>query len=197
MNGIRALELIKEDVISSGKQTKLIIGNRIPKHFFITSGVGESDITIHAGSYHLALKDAGIERCNIITYTSIMPSIATRIEKPELIHGSVMESIMAISNSENGQRATAGLAIGWLYDKNTGSKFGGLVCEYSGSKPEKEVNSQLNMSLNEIYENGFSEGYEMKEVDIITRSFVPEKRFGTVIVAVCFTDYEYPLVGIE
>jgi hypothetical protein len=31
-------------------------GNRIPVNYFITSGKGESDIAVHAGSYHLALK---------------------------------------------------------------------------------------------------------------------------------------------
>ncbi len=30
-------------------QQGLVIGNRIPKDYFITTGTGESDITIHAG----------------------------------------------------------------------------------------------------------------------------------------------------
>ena len=58
----------------------ILIGNRIPKDYFITKGIGESDITTHAGSFHLALKEAGIETANIVTYSSIMPSIA--IKKP-------------------------------------------------------------------------------------------------------------------
>ena len=67
-------------------------GNRIPAHYFETSGTGESDIAIHAGSYHLALKAAQIEMCNIMTYSSILPEIATRIDRPERItHGAVLE----------------------------------------------------------------------------------------------------------
>lgn len=86
-----------------------LVGNRIPRDYFVTSGIGESDITIHAGSYHLALKNAGIEMCNIITYSSILPGIAREIEKPRgLTHGSVMESIMAVSTAEKGGRATWG-----------------------------------------------------------------------------------------
>lgn len=70
------------------------IGMRIPKDYFVTRGKGESDITIHAGSYHLALKDAKIEMCNIMTYSSIMPSIANKIERPKtLTHDAVMETI--------------------------------------------------------------------------------------------------------
>mgnify|MGYP001582426642 FL=1 len=77
----------------------LLIGNRVPKDYFVTSGKGESDITIHAGSYHLALKEAGIESYNIMTYSSILPGIATEVPKPQgLVHGSVMESIMAVAH---------------------------------------------------------------------------------------------------
>ena len=58
----------------------MLVGNRIPKDFFVTTGTGESDLTIHAGSYHLALKNAGIEMCNIMTYSSILPNIATLVK---------------------------------------------------------------------------------------------------------------------
>lgn len=38
-----------------GLPRNLLVGNRIPYEFFICSGSGESDITVHAGSFHLAL----------------------------------------------------------------------------------------------------------------------------------------------
>jgi arginine decarboxylase len=197
MNGNQKLKVIQDSVLSSKKQLDLLVGNRIPKHFFITSGTGQSDITIHAGSFHLALKEAGIERCNIMLYSSIMPAIATKIDRPPLVHGSVMESIMAIANSEKNKRATAGIVTGWLFDKKTGSKYGGLVCEYNGTKTEEDAKTQLTMSLSELYKNGFSEDYELKDVEVITRSIIPKKRFGTAIVAICFTDYVYPVVGLS
>jgi arginine decarboxylase len=181
------------------QQKSLLIGNRIPKSFFITSGIGESDITVHAGSYHLALKDAGIEKCNIITYSSILPSIATEIPKPsngEIIHGSVMETIMACADATQGERATAGLIIGWLHDKKTNEKYGGLVCEYHGSDEEEKAVDTLKMSLDELYTNGFSENFKLSGVRIMTRSFVPTKEFGTALVALCFTDYVYPILGL-
>jgi len=171
----------------------LLIGNRIPKDFFTTAGVGQSDVTIHAGSYHLALKDAGIERCNIVTYSSILPAIATEIEKPDsMVHGSVLETIMACSNAKKGQTATAGLIFGWLYDKVTGKKYGGIVCEYNENGSEEEAIKSLKARLNELYRNGFSENYEIKDIKLITRSFIPNKNFGTAIVALCFVNYLYP-----
>jgi arginine decarboxylase len=174
-------------------QTQTLLGNRIPKDFFITKGKGESDITIHAGSYHLALRDAGIEMCNIMTYSSILPGIANEIERPEkLVHGSVMESIMAVSTANKGDVATAGIIFGWLHDKKTGEKYGGLVCEYNGSLSKSEAENQLKMSLEEQYTHGYSEQFEMKNVTLISDSMIPTKKYGTVLVSLCFTSYIFP-----
>lgn len=176
------------------KQT-VNIGNRIPKDYFITTGSGESNITIHAGSYHLALKDAGIEQYNIISYSSILPGIAKEIPIPKMQHhGSVMETISAVANSKKGKRATAGIIFGWLYNKKSKKRYGGLVCEYNGSCTEKKAEESLRSSLKELYKNGFSENYDLKEIKIITKSTVPKKNYGTAIVAICFTSYVVPIL---
>ncbi len=173
----------------------LVIGNRIPKDYFITQGTGESDITVHAGSYHLALKKAGIEMSNIMTYSSILPAIATEIPKPEeLVHGAVMESIFAVASGRKGERLTAGIIYGWLYDRITGKKFGGLVCEHNGNYPVDEIEQLLRSSIDELYVNGFDEKYELKDIKIISETFVPQKQYGTALVAICFTNYFYPIV---
>lgn len=173
----------------------LTVGNRIPKDYFVTKGKGESNITIHAGSYHLALKNAGIEMCNIMTYSSILPSIAQEVEKTsDLVHGSVMETIMAVANSEKGENATAGIIYGWLYNKKTSKKYGGLVCEYNGSKTVEAVTDQLYASLEELYTNGFSGDYDLQNIRCITENIIPEKEYGTALVALCFVNYIYPLI---
>ena len=173
----------------------LVTGNRVPKDFFITSGTGQSDITVHAGSYHLALREARIERCNIICYSSILPAIANKIEfnAGDLTHGAVMETIMACANSKKGERATAAIIFGWLYDRSSGEKYGGLVCEYNGNDTEEDAIASLKMSIMELYENGYSEGFELRDVEIHSRSFVPEKKHGTALVALCFVNHEYPI----
>jgi len=183
----------------TSQDLKIITSTRIPKDFFITTGVGESDITVHAGSYHLALKEAGIERCNIMVYSSILPGIATEIPKPsddKLVHGSVLESIMANATGKKGERVTAGLIFGWLFDKNTGKKHGGLVCEYNGSGTEEECADSLRKSLREMYENGYSDHFRIKDLKLITKSFVPKKKYGTALVAMCFVNYVFPVLGI-
>jgi arginine decarboxylase len=186
---------MQNQALMQNNPKNLLFGCRIPKDYFIAKGRGQSDITIHAGSYHLALKDAGIEVCNIMTYSSILPAIASEIEKPlKLVHGSVMETIMAAAHAEKGQNATAGIIYGWLYNKKTKEKYGGLVCEYHGSLPEEEVKKQLKGSLEELYTNGFSEEYTLQEIRTITESIVPEKKYGTAIVTLCFTNYLYPVL---
>src|SRR3989344_5088231 len=181
---------------SSTGQKAVIVGNRIPKDFFVTGGKGESDITVHAGSYHLALKDAGIECYNIMVYSSIMPSIAQEVPKPTTpVHGAVMECITAVAHSKKGERATAGIIYGWLYNKKTGQRYGGLVCEHNGSYSLKDIEAKLRASLDELYFNGFSEEYDLKDIRILKETFTPKKEYGTALVAICFTNYEVPLLA--
>lgn len=189
-------QLSSQVLLNNQQHSEILFGNRVPKDFFITSGIGESDITIHAGSYHLALKEAGIEMCNIMTYSSILPKIANEISKPEkLVHGSVMETISAVANSTKGVRATAGIIFGLLYNRKTGEKYGGLVCEYNGNDEEADVGTNLQSSLKELYNNGYSEQFELRDIKLITRSFVPKKKYGTALIALCFTNYQVPILN--
>ena len=193
------LQELKDKSLKTDKSLlKLSIGNRIPKNYFWTYGCGESDITIHAGSFHLALKEAGICTYNIMSYSSIMPGIATEVKMPEKpVHGAVLEAITAVANAPKGQRATAGIILGWLYNKKTDEKYGGLVCEYHGSFTEEETKQSLGLSLEELYVNGFKEDYELKDIKIMTASVIPKKNFGTALVAIGFTSYEIPVLEIS
>ncbi len=173
----------------------MIVGNRIPKDYFITSGTGESDIAIHSGSYHIALKKAGIERANITTYSSMLPAIANHINKPDnLVIGSVMETIMAVANGRKGEKLSAGIIYGWLSEPNKSEIHCGLVCEHNGNYSENELEEILESSINELYSNGFEEKFELKDKKIIIESFVPIKQYGTALVALCFTNYVYPVI---
>ena len=173
----------------------LIVGNRVPKDYFVTKGKGESDITIHAGSYHLALKDAGIEMANIMTYSSILPGIANEIPRPaHITHGAVMETITATGNCRKGERVSAGIIWGWLHDRMTGQKYGGLVCEHYGDYSGEAIEKLLRRSLEELYVNGFEERFEFGEIKVVTETCAPVKEYGTALVALCFTDYYYPVL---
>lgn len=191
-HAVRIVDL--RHILKSTPQNSILTGNRIPRHFFLTSGRGESDIAVHAGSYHLALKQAGIHSYNHIQYSSILPAIAEEVEKPsECVHGSVMETISAVANAKRGTRATAALIFGWIYHRKTREKYGGLVCEYNGNYSIEKAKQSLKASLREIYENGYRENYYLENIRFKAESFVPQKRFGTALVALCFVNYLYPV----
>jgi len=176
-------------------ERSIVVGQRVPRDFFITRGAGESDITVHAGSYHLALKEAGIECCNIMNYSSILPRIAREVEKPlEFEHGAVMEIISAVATCGVGDRATAAVIFGWLYDRVSGERYGGLVCEYNGGKSVEDAEVELRESLNELYVNGFDERFELRDITVNSKSIEPKKKFGTALVAICFLNYEVPVL---
>ncbi|GHU96682.1 hypothetical protein FACS1894156_8000 [Bacteroidia bacterium] len=193
------------DVVPAGKaaeqlhhqeqSVEVTFGCRIPKNYFETTGKGESDIAVHAGSYHLALKDADIEKYNIMTYSSILPGIATLVQKPQNIaHGSVVESIMSVCTVEQGQRGTAGIIYGWLYNRQTNEKYGGLVCENYGNHSTDDLHKILLASLNELYVNGFDKEYELKDIKYLSQTVTPTKKYGTALVALCFTSYVFPIL---
>jgi arginine decarboxylase len=192
---VQQLSSIEKDLEKSFSSTGFFTGNRIPADYFETSGTGESDIAVHAGSYHLALKAARIERYNIMTYSSILPGIANRIERPpEMTHGAVLESIMSVCNAEKGQQATAGIIYSWLYDREDNTRYGGLVCEHEGNYDLHELERRLKASLEELYLNGFAERFLLGEPRILSESFIPRKAYGTALTALCFTSYYHPVV---
>jgi len=181
--------------LNTSSQKQFVIGNRIPKDFFITTWAWESDITVHAGSYHLALKAAGIEMGNIMTYSSILPKIANKVERPKNItHGEVIESIMAVAHWWSKEQISAWIIYWMLYDKKTKEKYWWLVCEHNGNYSDAEIEKLLRSSLNELYINWFDENYDLKDISIIKETFTPQKKYGTVIIALCFVSYVVPVL---
>jgi arginine decarboxylase len=101
---------------------------------------------------------------------------------------------MAVANARKDENATAGIIYGWLCHRKTGNKYGGLVCEYNGNKSVKEAKIQLNESLNELYENGYSRDYSLEKTRYIVENIIPKKKYGTSLVELCFVNYIYPII---
>lgn len=87
----------------------------IPQRMFFTKGVGYHRNKLQ--SFELALRDAGIEICNIVTISSIFPPACKIISKKEglksLVPGQVTFVVMARENTNEPSRlisAAVGLA---------------------------------------------------------------------------------------
>jgi arginine decarboxylase len=130
-----------------------------------------------------------------MTYSSILPAIANLVAMPPRIaHGSVVESIMSVCNVKQGERGTAGIVYGWLYNRKSGTRYGGLVCENYGDYSPQELQDILQQSINELYINGFEEDYELRDIKYLHQTIVPTRKYGTALVALCFTSYFQPIM---
>jgi arginine decarboxylase len=195
----------------------IILGNRVPYEYFITTGKGESDagsegLPYETGSYDAALNDAGIQNANVIEYTSVMPTEAKEISKEEGLKriqwGEVIECIKAQSNGKKGSKVSAAVMITTITDPK-GKYLGGFACEYSGSGIRKIAEDSLVESIYGMIRrrgygkiNGELQIYKDNKTDtgfIIHpgKIFVYEhldvtEEHGTVFAAICFVSYKFP-----
>ncbi len=102
----------------------------VPNRMFFTSGVGYH--RDHLQSFELALRDAGIEKCNIVTVSSIFPPDCTLISKEqgikELMAGQITFTVMARKSTNEPSRLVSA-AIGLAQPKN--SKQYGYISEHT------------------------------------------------------------------
>lgn len=81
----------------------------VPKRMFLTNGVGTNKAELR--SFELALRDAGIEKCNLVAVSSILPpecKIISRNEGiKELVPGMLTFVVLARSSSSEPHRLIA------------------------------------------------------------------------------------------
>jgi len=92
----------------------------IPKRMFFTKGVGYHRNELQ--SFELALRDAGVERCNIVTISSIFPPDCKIISREagfkELRPGEITFTVLA-RNSTNEPNRLISAAVGLARPKNS------------------------------------------------------------------------------
>jgi len=101
----------------------------VPKRMFFTKGVGRHKHELQ--SFELALRDAGIEKCNIVNVSSIVPSHCKIIPREkgiqELKAGQITYCVMA-RNCTNEPNRLVGAAIGVALPKESNSH--GYISEH-------------------------------------------------------------------
>lgn len=194
-----------------------LLGNRIPYEYFITKGKGESNagsegLPYETGSYDDALNNAGIENCNVIEYTSVIPTQAKEISREEGIKrlqwGEVLECIKAQANGRRGQKISAAVITTSITDPK-GRYLGGFACEYSGNGTKEQAEESLGDSITgmikrrgygsiqgkiTLYKDNITDkGYKIHPGNKFEYDYLDVKEeHGSVFVAICFVSYRYP-----
>ena len=197
----------------------IIVGNRVPYEYFVTSGTGESDagcdgLPYETGSYDQALTNAGIENGNIVEYTSVIPTIAHEITKEEgltrIQWGEVIECIKAQSNGPKGSFVSAAVITTSVYDRS-GTYLGGFACEYAGKETKQDAEKSLAASITGIIErrglgtvpllrlyqdNTTDKGYRIHPgTHFVYESLKVKAHHGTALACICFVSYQTPLLS--
>ena len=197
----------------------IIVGNRVPYEYFITSGTGESDagcdgLPYETGSYDQALTHAGIENANIVEYTSVIPTIAREITKEEglqrLQWGEVIECIKAESNGPKGSFISVAIITISVYDPS-GAYIGGFACEYAGKETKANAEKSLatsiagiierrglgKISVLRLYEDNLTDkGYCIHPgTHFVYESLKVKADHGTALACICFVSYQTPLLS--
>lgn len=181
----------------------ILVGTRIPKDYFLACGFGETNEgggidPWETGAYDLALEEAGIQDFNIVPYTSVVPPEAREISyesaKKYFHHGAVLETIMSQMNGSQGDRLSAGVGQMQILNKKTGKYIGGYAAEYKGHAREEQVKEILTSDLMGIFDRRFShDEYEAVDLKFTIREGEVEKNYGTVLAAICFVTYIFPV----
>jgi arginine decarboxylase len=85
----------------------------IPKHFFLTKGVGKHREQLQ--SFELALRDAGIQHCNIVNVSSIVPpgcKLISRERGLKMIKPGEITFVVLARNSTNEPHRLIAASIG-------------------------------------------------------------------------------------
>jgi arginine decarboxylase len=91
----------------------ICIGEMIPKYFFLTKGVGKHREQLQ--SFELALRDAGIQHCNIVSVSSIVPPgcrLLSRERGLKLIRPGEITFVVLARNSTNEPHRLIAASIG-------------------------------------------------------------------------------------
>jgi len=150
----------------------------IPKKFFVTSGNAVSPVS-EVNAFDLALKNAGLAQCNLVSVSSILPPNCTETKRKELSIGSITFTVLARMGGDG--RILIGAGIAWVWEK---SRKYGLVAETHGHMDEEALKENLECKIREMAR---IRDIEIDEISYrLENLMVPIDNYGCVIVALVY-----------
>jgi arginine decarboxylase len=128
---------IMSEIVGEGQHDHRA-GRLIPKKAFFTTGTGKHKEMLE--SFEMALRDAGIEKFNLVTVSSILPPGCEVVTKTdglrELLPGEIVFTVMSRNSSnEPSRRITA--AIGCAIPGHPHDEFGYISEHHSYGESEE------------------------------------------------------------
>ena len=111
----------------------------IPKYFFLTNGVGKHKEQLQ--SFELALRDAGIQHCNIVNVSSIVPSGCKLIPRErglKMVKPGEITFIVLSRNSTNEPHRLIASSIGVAIPSGK-NNYGYLSEHHSNGQPDDKA----------------------------------------------------------
>ena len=149
----------------------------IPKAFFVTSGKALSMVS-RLNTFDLALKDAGIAQCNLVSVSSIIPPNCEETALRTLPVGSITYAVISKAEGK-GETISAGIAWG------VGRKDGpGVVAEAYGKMDQATARKKLDKKIQEMAN---IRGIKLGEVKYRIETLdVPDNSYGCVAAVLVF-----------
>ncbi len=175
----------------------------VPKQLFFTKGVGRHKEELR--SFELALRDAGIEKCNLVQVSSIIPPKCNIISRKqglaELVPGQITFCVLAKCSSDEFSRLIAssiGCAIpndinlyGYLSENHAFGQTEKVSGDYAEDQAAAMLASTLGIEFDE--EKSWDEKKEVYRISdkIVrttntTQSAIVKRGYSTVLAAAVF-----------
>ncbi|KYH38656.1 MAG: hypothetical protein AYL31_010990 [Candidatus Bathyarchaeota archaeon B26-1] len=150
----------------------------IPEEFFVTGGKAVSSVS-KLNAFDLALKDAGIEHCNIVKVSSILPPNCREVDRKPLPIGAITYAVLARMDGSSGSTISAGIA--WAHEENNSY---GIVAEAKGYMDEKTMRGVLKSRIEEMAR---ARGIKIGKIKYrIETMKVPPEKYGCAVVALVY-----------
>ncbi len=115
----------------------LFVFKMIPKRFFLTKGVGKHRESLQ--SFELALRNAGIQHCNLVNVSSIIPPGCRIVSKErglKLLRAGEITFVVLAKNSTNEQHRLIAASVGAAIPSRK-EQYGYLAEHHSFGQPEE------------------------------------------------------------
>jgi len=149
----------------------------IAKAFFVTSGKAVGKVS-SLNSFDMALKEAGIEQCNLVAVSSIIPPNCEETEPTKLPVGAITYVVLSKAEGK-GKTISAGLT--WTKDVETGY---GVVAEASGNMDKATTKAKLDKKIREMAK---IRGLKLGDIKFRIETLkVPPDSYGCVVAALVY-----------